>query len=66
MSDVVRNSFNVTQEIKSPEMIDVELSDFEVNRLIGKGAYGKVFQARLGATGDLHAIKVIRKDKLVS
>ncbi|KAL8130848.1 hypothetical protein AgCh_006964 [Apium graveolens] len=37
------------------------IDDFEIIKPISKGAYGKVFLARKRATGDLFAIKVLKK-----
>ena len=41
--------------------IDVELQDFMINKVIGTGAYGKVYSARLSYKGDKFAIKVVDK-----
>ncbi|OHS99021.1 AGC family protein kinase [Tritrichomonas foetus] len=42
----------------------VTIDDFLLEKLIGKGMSGKVFLARKKSTGELLAIKAIRKDKL--
>jgi serine/threonine protein kinase len=42
----------------------ISISDFELLRTIGRGGSGKVTLARHRTTGDLYAIKSIRKDKL--
>lgn len=44
--------------------------DFEIMRMIGKGAFGKVFQVRMRSTGDgngdgIFAMKVMRKDTII-
>ena len=41
------------------------IKDFELVKPIGKGAYGRVFLVRRKATGDLFALKVIKKQETV-
>jgi serine/threonine protein kinase len=43
----------------------VSIDDFEVLKPISRGAYGRVYLARKKATGDLYAIKVMRKADLI-
>ncbi|KAK9814030.1 hypothetical protein WJX73_009617 [Symbiochloris irregularis] len=43
----------------------MSISDFDVLRPISRGAFGRVYLARKITTGDLYAIKVIRKADLV-
>ena len=43
----------------------ITLDGFELLKQLGRGTFGKVFLAKLKATGDLYAIKVIRKDVLL-
>ena len=50
-----------TQESGPP----VSLSDFELLRVIGRGTYGKVMQVRKKTTGDLYAMKVMKKSDIV-
>ncbi|KAL5991345.1 hypothetical protein ACLOJK_012252 [Asimina triloba] len=50
------------QLIKS---LAVGLDDFEVMKIIGQGAFGKVFQVRKKGTSDIYAMKVMRKDKIM-
>ena len=38
-----------------------QLTDLELLRVIGRGTYGKVIQARNRRTGDLYALKSMRK-----
>lgn len=40
-------------------------SDFEMLRVVGQGAFGKVFQVRKRDTGEIFAMKVMRKDRIV-
>jgi len=42
----------------------VGMEDFELLNLVGKGAYGKVVQARKKDTGNIYAIKMITKESL--
>lgn len=39
--------------------------DFEILAVVGKGSFGKVFQVRKKDTGNIFAMKVIRKDNVV-
>eukprot|EP00339_Tiarina_fusa_P014516 CAMPEP_0117022890 /NCGR_PEP_ID=MMETSP0472-20121206/17140_1 /TAXON_ID=693140 ORGANISM="Tiarina fusus, Strain LIS" /NCGR_SAMPLE_ID=MMETSP0472 /ASSEMBLY_ACC=CAM_ASM_000603 /LENGTH=424 /DNA_ID=CAMNT_0004728851 /DNA_START=124 /DNA_END=1398 /DNA_ORIENTATION=+ len=43
----------------------VSLEDFDILRLVGKGAYGKVHQVRKKDTGQIFAMKVMRKEMLI-
>ena len=41
------------------------IEDFEVLKRVSSGAYGKVYLCRKRTTGDVYAVKVIRKKDLV-
>ncbi|XP_059668148.1 serine/threonine-protein kinase AtPK2/AtPK19-like [Cornus florida] len=41
------------------------LEDFEVMKVVGQGAFGKVFQVRKRGTSEIYAMKVMRKDKIM-
>nr|CAB3458990.1 unnamed protein product [Digitaria exilis] len=43
----------------------VGLDDFEILKLVGQGAFGKVFQVRKKHTSEIYAMKVMRKDKIL-
>ncbi|KAF8394810.1 hypothetical protein HHK36_018746 [Tetracentron sinense] len=43
----------------------VELKDFEVLKVVGQGAFAKVFQVRMRGTSEIYAMKVMRKDKIM-
>lgn len=43
----------------------VELSDFKILMVLGRGAFGKVFLGELKLNKQLYAIKSIRKDVLI-
>ncbi|GFY81688.1 protein-serine kinase 1 [Actinidia rufa] len=43
----------------------VGLEDFEVMKVVGQGAFGKVFQVKKKGTSEIYAMKVMRKDKIM-
>ncbi|KAM0050564.1 putative protein kinase AGC-Pl family [Helianthus debilis subsp. tardiflorus] len=43
----------------------VGLEDFEVMKVVGQGAFGKVYQVRKKDNLEIYAMKVVRKDKIV-
>ncbi|KAI9102181.1 hypothetical protein K1719_023691 [Acacia pycnantha] len=43
----------------------VGLEDFEVLKVVGQGAFGKVYQVRRGGASGIYAMKVMRKDKIM-
>ncbi|CAA2995846.1 serine threonine- kinase 2 19-like [Olea europaea subsp. europaea] len=43
----------------------VGLEDFEVFKVVGQGAFGKVYQVRKKGTSEIYAMKVMRKDKIM-
>ena len=43
----------------------MRLEDFTVKRQLGKGSFGRVYLAERASTGELHAMKAIRKDRLI-
>lgn len=43
----------------------VGIDDFEILKVVGQGAFGKVFQVRKKGTSDVYAMKVMRKDKIM-
>ncbi|CAK7340012.1 unnamed protein product [Dovyalis caffra] len=43
----------------------VGLEDFEVLKVVGQGAFAKVYQVRRSDTSEIYAMKVMRKDKIV-
>ncbi|KAK1311749.1 Serine/threonine-protein kinase AtPK2/AtPK19 [Acorus calamus] len=63
IADAERKSFNCTDQ--STEKRGVGLEDFEVMKLVGQGAFGKVFQVKKKGTSEIYAMKVMRKDKLM-
>jgi len=49
-----------------PRATVASIKDFELLKPISKGAYGSVFLARKRATGDLYAIKVLKKSDMIA
>jgi len=43
----------------------ISLDDFEILSVLGKGTFGKVYLTKSKDTGELYAIKAIRKDILI-
>lgn len=44
---------------------EARLEDFKFKYIIGQGSFGKVFLAENKHTGELYAMKAIRKDKII-
>lgn len=42
------------------------LADFEMMKVLGKGTFGKVMLSKEKATGDVYAIKVLKKDVILA
>ena len=55
------SEFQSEMDLESRVYHKPSIKDFEIVKPISKGAYGRVFLARKIATGDLYAMKVIRK-----
>uniref|UniRef100_A0A7N0V972 non-specific serine/threonine protein kinase n=1 Tax=Kalanchoe fedtschenkoi TaxID=63787 RepID=A0A7N0V972_KALFE len=45
--------------------VGVSLDDFEVLKIVGQGAFGRVYQVRKKGTTDIYAMKVMRKDRIM-
>ncbi|XP_061375479.1 serine/threonine-protein kinase AtPK2/AtPK19-like [Gastrolobium bilobum] len=43
----------------------VSIEDFEILKVVGQGAFAKVYQVRKKGTSEIYAMKVMRKDKIV-
>jgi len=44
---------------------NMTVEDFELLKVVGKGSFGKVMQVRKKDTGEIYAMKVLKKDQLV-
>lgn len=47
------------------EAASIGIEDFEVLKVVGQGAFGKVYQVRKKGTSEIYAMKVMRKDKIM-
>ncbi|XP_022743099.1 serine/threonine-protein kinase AtPK2/AtPK19-like [Durio zibethinus] len=63
--DVIPKNPDGHVESQPVEQQYVGLIDFEVLKVVGQGAFGKVYQVRLSNTSDIYAMKVMRKDKIM-
>ncbi|KAG8390187.1 hypothetical protein BUALT_Bualt01G0057500 [Buddleja alternifolia] len=52
-------------QVESKEEKTVGLEDFEFLKLVGQGAFGKVYQVRKIGSSEIFAMKVMRKDKIM-
>ncbi|KAI9107942.1 hypothetical protein K1719_020815 [Acacia pycnantha] len=43
----------------------VSIEDFEILKVVGQGAFAKVYQVRKKGTSEIYAMKVMRKDKIM-
>jgi len=50
---------------KSPSAAKVRIDDFELLRVLGRGSFGKVMQVRHKGTGQIYAMKVLRKSSIM-
>ncbi|KAL8154394.1 hypothetical protein V2J09_012154 [Rumex salicifolius] len=56
----------VTENDDNSSNVDkVGLDDFEKIKLVGQGAFGKVYQVKKKGTSEIYAMKVMRKDKIM-
>eukprot|EP00252_Welwitschia_mirabilis_P013578 TRINITY_DN2984_c0_g1_i1.p1 TRINITY_DN2984_c0_g1~~TRINITY_DN2984_c0_g1_i1.p1 ORF type:complete len:476 (+),score=78.03 TRINITY_DN2984_c0_g1_i1:525-1952(+) len=57
-------SFSEVSEVRKGDKLGPQ--DFELLRVVGQGAFGKVFQVRRKGTDEIYAMKVMRKDKIIT
>ncbi|ONK62669.1 uncharacterized protein A4U43_C07F6740 [Asparagus officinalis] len=50
---------------QSENVESVGLDDFDFLKVVGQGAFGKVFQVMKKGTSEVYAMKVVRKDKII-
>ncbi|BFG36613.1 hypothetical protein CerSpe_228870 [Prunus speciosa] len=56
----LENDEEISMKIES-----VGIEDFEVLKVVGQGAFAKVYQVRKKGTSEIYAMKVMRKDKIM-
>ncbi|CAA2968894.1 serine threonine- kinase 2 19-like [Olea europaea subsp. europaea] len=56
---------SVDEDVDVMKVKAVGLEDFEVLKVVGQGAFGKVHQVRKKGTSEIYAMKVMRKDKIM-
>jgi|EP00161_Ancyromonas_sigmoides_P006996 serum/glucocorticoid-regulated kinase 2 len=56
---------SVTVSVSRRKQEKVGVDDFDLLAVVGKGSYGKVMQVRKKNSGEMYAMKVLRKDKIV-
>ena len=44
---------------------NIGVDDFELLKVVGQGAFGKVFQVKRNGTSEIYAMKVMRKDRIM-
>lgn len=44
------------------ELLKITIDDFELGKVVGEGAYGKVMVSRFKSNGNVVAIKLVSKD----
>lgn len=65
--ELMEDFSDVTSEAddKYVKVESIGLEDFEVMKVVGQGAFGKVYQVRKKDSLEIYAMKVVRKDKIV-
>jgi len=43
----------------------VNLEDFQILKVIGRGTFGKVYMVRKNGTDEIYAMKVLKKEEIV-
>ena len=66
-ASVDREHFSEQSELlrTSESNTNITLQSFDIKSTLGRGAFGRVYLAKLPETGELYAIKAIRKDVLL-
>lgn len=62
IDDIIEIPHEHDDDSKDPS---VGLQDFEVLKVVGQGAFAKVYQVRKKGTSEIYAMKVMRKDKIM-
>lgn len=64
INDILENSLKPL-EGNSTKTSAVSIENFEVLKVVGQGAFGKVYQVRKKGTSEIYAMKVMRKDRIM-
>lgn len=62
---VASGEIYLSLQFRKTEMHDVGRNDFEILKMIGRGAYGRVYQVRRKANRQIYAMKVLRKKDMI-
>lgn len=62
---VEKNNLQVNDHCLNHQNQTIGVEDFEVLKVVGQGAFGKVYQVRRTGTSEIYAMKVMRKDKIM-
>ncbi|KZV51922.1 hypothetical protein F511_09186 [Dorcoceras hygrometricum] len=54
-----------TFQVAGDSLKTIGLDDFEILKVVGQGAFGKVYQVQKTGSSEIFAMKVVRKDKIV-
>jgi ribosomal protein S6 kinase beta len=65
VENVIIEEFLNDEEENLTEIQRVGIEDFEVLKVVGQGAFAKVYQVRKKGTSEIYAMKVMRKDKIM-
>ncbi|KAK9290337.1 hypothetical protein L1049_008504 [Liquidambar formosana] len=65
LDDGILEESHANVDDNSMEVQSVGLEDFEVMKVVGQGAFAKVYQVRKKGTSEIYAMKVMRKDKIM-
>ena len=60
---IEKSSYDVDGDSTQVQTVGIE--DFEVLKVVGRGAFAKVYQVRKKGTSEIYAMKVMRKDKIM-
>lgn len=62
---VASGEIYLSLQFRKTEMHDVGRNDFEILKMIGSGAYGRVYQVRRKANRQIYAMKVLMKKEMI-
>ena len=68
-STASNSMFEYTNEISSGNILhstsSMKVEDFELLKVVGRGSFGKVYLAKKKDTGNIYAIKTLKKDFII-